>query len=42
MKYFYDSMGLEVNIKKTKVMIMNKRGRKLDNLYQFKLNVKTI
>ena len=42
MKYFYDSMGLEVNIKKTKVMIMNKRGRKLDNLYQFKLNGKTI
>jgi hypothetical protein len=32
MKYFYDSMGLEVNIKKTKVMIMNKRGRTLDNL----------
>ena len=42
MKSFYDSLGLEVNIKKTKVMIMNKRGRKLDNLYQFKLNEKTI
>ena len=34
-------MGLEVNIKK-KVMIMNKRGQKLYNLYQFKLNWKTI
>ena len=34
MQQFYNSIGLEVNIKKTKVMIMNKRGLKLDKKYQ--------
>ena len=37
MHQFYTSLGLEVNIKKTKVMIMNKRGRKLDNIFNFTL-----
>ena len=38
MHQFYTSLGLDVNIKKTKVMIMNKRGRKLENSQTFKLN----
>ena len=42
MHQFYKSMGLEVNIKKTKVMILNKRGRKLDNLFNFKLDGKNL
>ena len=31
-KVFYDSLGLEVNQKKSKVMIFNGRGLKLSNL----------
>ena len=42
MHQFYSSMGLDVNIKKTKVMIMSKSGRKLDNLFNFKLDGKTL
>ena len=38
MQTFYDSLGLEVNIKKTKIMVMNKSGRKLDKSFEFKLN----
>ena len=38
MEQFYRSIGLDVNIKKTKVMIMNKRGLILDKKYQFTLN----
>ena len=38
MSQFYQSIGLEINIKKTKIMIMNKRGLKLDQLYSFHLN----
>ena len=33
-KQFYDSLGLEVNQKKTKVMVFNGRGLKLANLRQ--------
>ena len=33
-KIFYDSLGLEVNQKKTKVMVFNGRGLKLANLRQ--------
>ena len=39
---FYNSMGLDVNIKKTKVMVMNKRGKKLDKIYEFTLGNKKI
>ena len=38
MHQFYQSMGLQVNIKKTKVMIFNKRGIKLENRFQFYLS----
>ena len=40
MSQFYSSMGLEVNIKKTKVMVFNKSGRKLENIFRFKLDGK--
>ena len=42
MQHFYTEMGLEINIKKTKVMIMNKRGRKLENSQVFTLNGKKL
>ena len=38
MHHFYQSLGLEVNVKKTKVMIFNKRGLKMGNKYAFTLN----
>ena len=38
MSQFYQSMGLEINVKKTKIMIMNKRGLKLERLHRFHLN----
>ena len=37
MQSFYDSLGLTVNIKKTKVMIFNRRGVVLDKKYIFSL-----
>ena len=37
MHQFYESMGLQVNIKKTKVMIFNKRGIKLNDRFEFYL-----
>ena len=40
MHQFYTSIGLEVNIKKTKVMIFNKSGRRLENLFKFILDGK--
>ena len=42
MQQFYNSMGLEVNIKKTKVMIFNKSGRKLKNIHPFTLGGKLL
>ena len=42
MQEFYNSIGLDINIRKTKVMIMNKRGLKLDKKYQFTLNGKSL
>ena len=42
MQQFYNTMGLEVSIKKTKVMIMNKRGTKLENSHVFTLNGKKL
>ena len=42
MSQFYQSMGLEINVKKTKIMIMNKRGRKLDQSYNFYLQGKKL
>ena len=38
MHQFYQSMGLQVNIKKTKVMIFNKRGLKMENRSEFYLS----
>ena len=32
-KLFYDGLGLEINKRKTKVMVFNKRGIKLSNYY---------
>ena len=37
MQIFYSELGLKVNLKKTKVMIFNNKGAKLDN-YKFYLN----
>ena len=42
MHQFYSSVGLEVNIKKTKVMVFNKSGRKLENIFEFKLDGKCL
>ena len=38
-KLFYDSLGLEVNQRKSKVMVFNGRGLKLDNLPQHKFYI---
>ena len=38
MKNYYDSLGLEVNIKKTKIMIFNKKGLSLRGKYNFFLD----
>ena len=35
---FYESLGLKINIKKTKILIFNKVGLKLDKAYSFLLN----
>ena len=39
---FYDNLGLKVNLKKTQIIIFNKRGQKLDNKYNFVLNGKKL
>ena len=39
---FYDNLGLKVNLKKTQIIIFNKRGQKLDNKYNFVLNEKKV
>ena len=39
---FYDNLGLKVNLKKTQIIIFNKRGQKLDNKYNFVLNGKKV
>ena len=38
MESFYNSLGLKINIKKTEIIIFNKRGLKLDNCFDFRLN----
>ena len=38
-KLFYDSLGLEVNQKKSKVMIFNTRGLKLDKVPEHKFHI---
>ena len=38
MASFYESLKLPINIKKTKVMIFNKRGLKLEKMYSFTIN----
>ena len=38
MQTFYESLDLPINIKKTKVLIFNKQGIKLDKLYNFTFN----
>ena len=42
MDNFYDSLGLKINIKKTKVIVFNKRGLKMDRNFEFLLNGKII
>ena len=42
MENFYSSLGLRINIKKTKIIIFNKRGLKLDNILDFSLGDKRI
>ena len=42
MQSFYKSLGLSVNIKKTKVMIFNRRGLVLDKKYTFTLEGKNL
>ena len=42
MGLFYDTLGLKVNIKKTQIIIFNKKGVKLDNKYNFTLNEKKV
>merc|ERR1712030_219793 len=42
MQSFYKSLGLTVNIKKTKVMIFNRRGLVLDKKYTFVLEGKNL
>ena len=42
MKIFYDSLGLEINIKKTKIIIFNKRGLTLREKYKFVLGGKAL
>ena len=42
MHEFYQSMDLDVNVKKTKVMIFNKRGLKMDKKCSFNLGDKNI
>ena len=42
MGLFYDTLGLKVSIKKTQIIIFNKRGVKLDNKYTFTLNEKKV
>ena len=37
MSTFYDSLDLKINLKKTKVMIFNKRGLSLKNKFNFKI-----
>ena len=37
-KTFYSNLGLKINIKKTEIIIFNKRGLKLDSLFHFELN----
>ena len=38
MKKFYTDLGLQINIKKTKVIIFNKGGRTLKNKFKFYLH----
>ena len=38
MESFYNNLGLKINIKKTEIIIFNKRGLKLDNCFDFRLN----
>ena len=38
MSTFYESLELKINIKKTKVMIFNKRGIRLDKKFSFTVN----
>ena len=38
MHLFYQSLDLKINVKKTKVMIFNQRGRTLKNKYSFSVN----
>ena len=38
MQNFYDKLDLKVNIKKTKVVIFNKRGTSMENKFNFYLN----
>ena len=35
---FYSSLGLKINIKKTEIIIFNKRGLTLDSNFNFELN----
>ena len=37
MQLFYESLDLEINVKKTKVMIFNKKGRTFENKYSFSI-----
>ena len=39
---FYNSLGLKINTKKTKVMIFNKKGVKLDKIGKFFINGRDI
>ena len=42
MGLFYNNLGLKINIKKTQIIIFNKRGQKLDKQYGFYLNEKKV
>ena len=42
MKIFYDSLGLKINVKKTKIMIFNKRGLTLRENYKFLIGGETL
>ena len=35
---FYASLNMPINVKKTKIIVFNKRGLKLDKIFAFKLN----
>ena len=42
MQLFYQSLDLKINVKKTKVMIFNQRGRTLDKKYSFSIGDKKL